>query len=184
VLKALLARDIDAAYSWNMKLDHSFFGPLHFVTPRMQVPVLPIFQNTLLNRMLTPARAYGFGVALGRAIASVEDDRRVVVIGSGGLSHWVGGPEHGRVSEEFDRTFLDHFAGNSPTDRAWLCDLEEDVINAEAGNGGQEVRNWLAVRGVLPEGRADVYYYEPLVPFIVGCGVAQVRPDEIMGPIS
>ena len=170
LLESVLEQGFEPSFSESMKLDHSFFGPLHFLTPGMDIPVVPIFQNCITPPFLTMARSYAFGQALGRAIAVSSLQRRVVIIGSGGLSHWIGGPEHGRLNPEFDQEFLRRYVEN---DVEWMTALTPD-IETLAGNGGQELRNWLTVRGALADGTARDLFYEPAYPWIVGVGVAEI----------
>jgi aromatic ring-opening dioxygenase catalytic subunit (LigB family) len=168
LLESLLRQGFEPSFSDSMRLDHSFFGPLHFLTPAMNVPVIPIFQNCIMRPFLTLARAYALGVALAAAITTSLSEKRIVIVGSGGLSHWIGGPKHGRLSPEFDREFLARFMAN---DVEWLTSQTDDLEQL-AGNGGQEIRNWLTVRGALAHGTAQELLYEPAYPWIVGVGVA------------
>jgi Catalytic LigB subunit of aromatic ring-opening dioxygenase len=93
--------------------------------------------------------------------------RRVAVLGTGGLSHWVGLPEMGRVNAEFDRWFIDTLADGQQTEIIARY-KKADELEAVAGNGGQEVRDWLAAAGAMPpEFHAKVLAYEPLP----GCGI-------------
>jgi hypothetical protein len=86
--------------------------------------------------------------------------------GTGGLSHWVGPPETGKVNAEFDRWFLDCLVegrGAEVTERYKKAEELEEV----AGNGGQEIRDWLAVAGAMPSRlKPRMLAYEP----ITGCG--------------
>lgn len=174
ILESVLEHGFEPAFSDSMRLDHSFFGPLHFLTPDLNVPVVPIFQNTLVYPLVTLRRAYEFGAAIARAIATNPTSKHVVIVGSGGLSHWIGGPQHGRLSPDFDRKFLERFTAN---DVDWLTGLT-DEIETLAGNGGQEIRNWLTIRGALADAHALEVYYEPAYEWIVGVGVAALSVRE------
>ena len=173
LLDGLYERGFEPAFSDDMRLDHSFMGPLHFITPDMNVPVVPIFQNCLASPFPTPARAYDFGAAIRSAVESLASAERVAVIGTGGLSHWIGVPEHGRLNPEFDRHFLERFAAG---DTGFLKGLTEAVITEELGNGGQEIRNWLTVRGCAHDFDVDVVYYEAITGWLVGAAAAILEP--------
>lgn len=172
VIDSLLSQGFEPSFSDGMRLDHSFMSPLHFVLPEMTVPIVPIFQNCITRPMLSTRRAYAIGQALRHAVETYPTNARVIIVGSGGLSHWLGGPEHGRVNAEFDREFLDRFG---KCEVEWLTGLGDDDIERLAGNGGHEVRNWLTVRGALPEGDVDVFYYQAIPEWFVGASVAEVR---------
>ncbi|MEV5848636.1 hypothetical protein AB0M32_42395 [Streptomyces sp. NPDC051985] len=176
VISSLLDDGFETCFSDEMRLDHSFFGPLHFLTPDMDVPVVPVFQNCITPPYPRLRRSFDLGGALARAVASGPDGLRVAIIGSGGLSHWLGGPEHGRLNPAFDEEFLTRFADE---DRDWLTHFTDDDVERLAGNGGHEIRNWLTVRGALPGGRTERHYYEPLHPWFVGAAVAKIFPEGV-----
>ena len=65
------------------------------------MPAVPLFINTFYPpNQPSVRRCFALGNALVDAIASWDEDVRVAVIGSGGMSHFV-------VDEELDRGFLD-----------------------------------------------------------------------------
>jgi 2,3-dihydroxyphenylpropionate 1,2-dioxygenase len=84
--RAVLAEGIDLAYSERMHVDHGFAQPLEILFGGIDaVPVVPVFINSVAEPLGPVSRARLLGQALGRAAAGL--DRRVLVIGSGGLSH-------------------------------------------------------------------------------------------------
>ncbi len=87
-----LAPGFDFAFSDEPWLDHSFLVPLHFLTPRLELPVVPVFTNCNSPPIPTAARFAQLGAHLARAIRSFPGERRVLVVGSGHLAHELGGP--------------------------------------------------------------------------------------------
>lgn len=86
LLSRLSARDIDAAISYSMTVDHGFSQVLTRLLGGLdRVPTLPIMVNTTARPQPRPRRARLLGAALGEILAA--DPRRVLVVGSGGLSH-------------------------------------------------------------------------------------------------
>jgi hypothetical protein len=118
-------------------------------------------------------------VAVGEALRTSKAHGRVMVVGSGGLSHWPGTAEHGRVNEQFDREFLRHFAAD---DLSWLSGLTTRDLFDNAGNGGQELRNWLALRGCLRGQAAEIDFYEPIPGWLVGWAVATMTAPAVKAP--
>jgi hypothetical protein len=116
--------------------------------------------------MPTPKRCFAFGQFLGKNLAGCE--KRVAVVATGGLSHWPGEAKHGKINIPFDRKFLDILISG---DRAKLSAYSHEEINLEAGSGGHEIRTWIALAGALPEWRAELLAYEPVVPWATGCGL-------------
>ena len=105
-----------------------------------------------------------------RAVESQTAAQRVVVLATGGLSHWVGLPESGDINEDFDREFLTRLADGAP-DR--LTSYAPDEIDA-AGNGAHEIRTWLVAAGAAGTG-FDVLAYEPVAEWLTGTAVAAAR---------
>jgi aromatic ring-opening dioxygenase catalytic subunit (LigB family) len=156
-----------------MRLDHSFFGPLHYLTPQMDLPVLPIFQNCIAEPMPSLSESHDFGRSLRTAIDRISQWNRLVLVGSGGLSHWIGGPEHSRVSSDFDQAFLSAFTSGNLNDYQKMSSSD---LELSAGNGGHEIRNWLTVRAAAPEFGVEVLIYRPIREWLVGFSAAILRP--------
>ena len=93
--------------------------------------------------------------------------QRVALIGTGGLSHWVGMPGMGRINADFDRWFLDRLSTGRADDVLSLTDAKLE----EAGNGAHEIRSWLTVAGAVGGKPARVLVYEPVSAWVTGMGV-------------
>jgi 2,3-dihydroxyphenylpropionate 1,2-dioxygenase len=84
--QAALANDIDIAVSYRMQVDHGCAQALDVLTGGIdRYPVVPVFINSVAPPMATCRRARLLGDAIGRYLAGM--DRRVLLIGSGGISH-------------------------------------------------------------------------------------------------
>ncbi|HEY1973464.1 MAG TPA: 3-carboxyethylcatechol 2,3-dioxygenase [Pseudonocardia sp.] len=84
--EAALAHDVDVAVSLGMEVDHGVAQPLERLLGGIDTrPVVPIFINSVAAPLGPLRRARLLGQAVGRYLATL--DRRVLVIGSGGLSH-------------------------------------------------------------------------------------------------
>jgi Catalytic LigB subunit of aromatic ring-opening dioxygenase len=159
--------DVDLAYAQEWKFDHGISVPLHFLTPRYDLPIVPVNINCQGPPLIPLKRAWAFGQALRRACDSVPE--RVAVIGTGGISHWPATPDSGKINEPWDREFLDHLLNNR---KDALLAYKDDQTWREAGQGGFEIRTFIAVAG-LTEGRTgELWFYAPIPIFAVGCTVA------------
>ncbi|MQA86050.1 MAG: hypothetical protein GEV03_15830 [Streptosporangiales bacterium] len=99
-------------------------------------PILPVFQNTCYPpNSPTPRRCVDLGHALGKAIDEWDQDARVAVIASGGLSHFV-------VDEEIDRTIL------GALERKDL-DTLRSLPRHRLYSATSESLNWVTLGGVL-----------------------------------
>jgi len=113
-------------------MPHGFAYVVKTLLDSAPVPLVPVFINTCYppNRP-TPRRCYDFGAAVRRAIDSFTSERRVLLVASGGLSHFV-------LDEELDRLLL---TGLDRDDRAIL----ESLPRLDSPTG--EIRNWIAASG-------------------------------------
>jgi 2,3-dihydroxyphenylpropionate 1,2-dioxygenase len=84
--QGVLNRGIDLTVSARMTVDHGFAQPLQVLFGGIdQVPVVPIFVNGVATPLGPVSRIRALGNAVGEAAA--ELDKRVLFLGSGGLSH-------------------------------------------------------------------------------------------------
>jgi aromatic ring-opening dioxygenase catalytic subunit (LigB family) len=159
-------QDVDVAFAEEWKFDHGIMVPLHFLTPRFDLPVIPVNINCQ-GPPLTPLhRAWAFGAALRRACDAVPE--RVALVGTGGISHWPATPDSGKVNEAWDREFLARWSRN---DRAALLDYSDAATYRDAGQGGFEIRTFIAVAAAA-RGAGEIRHYLPIPIFSVGCTVA------------
>jgi 2,3-dihydroxyphenylpropionate 1,2-dioxygenase len=106
---------VDLAYSYRMQADHGFTQPLALLAGDVaRYPVLPIFVNGAAHPA-PPIHRAGAG-ARGRAVLA-QDGRaeRVLILGSGGLSHDPPTPQMGKVPPEVEEFLI---AGRNPTAEA------------------------------------------------------------------
>ena len=159
-------RDVDVAFAEEWKFDHGIMVPLHFLTPSFDVPVVPANINCQGPPLTPLPRAWAFGEALRRAADAVPE--RIALVGTGGISHWPATPDSGKINEAWDREFLDRWTRN---DRAALLDYSDAQTYREAGQGGFEIRTFIAVAAAA-RGRGELRHYAPIPIFSVGCTVA------------
>lgn len=130
----------DLAHSSRLALDHGTNLPLSYLTPDYDLPVVPLIVNTVWSPMAPAERACLLGELLADYIEKEVGDQRVVLVGTGGISHWVGNERHGDMNEEFDRWFLEEMKSG---DYANMRTLSQERIE-EGGDGANEIRNWMA----------------------------------------
>lgn len=153
-----------------LDFDENFCVPLKHLDPEGRYPLVPVIVNGVNPPWPTPKRCYDFGRMIRRCVEARDDDLRVVVIGTGGLSHWVGLPESGQINVDFDRDFLARLEEGDP-DR--LVDYSGPEIDA-AGNGAHEIRTWLVAAGAAGTS-FEVLAYEPVPEWLTGTAVAAAR---------
>jgi 2,3-dihydroxyphenylpropionate 1,2-dioxygenase len=166
LVQALL-EDVDVAYAEEWKFDHGIMVPLHFLTPRYDLPVIPVNVNCQGPPLTPLKRAYEFGRALRRACDAQPE--RIALVGTGGISHWPATPDSGTINEAWDREFLARFLAN---DRAGLTSYSDEETLRDAGQGGFEIRTFLTVAGATEGATGELLFYAPIPIFAVGCTVA------------
>lgn len=168
-------QEVDISYSEEWKLDHGIMVPLYHLTPEFDLPIVPVNINCQSPPMAPLHRAY----ALGRAIRHAADrmSERIAVIGTGGISHWPCTPDTGTINEAWDREFLARWARN---DCAALIDYTDEAIYRDAGQGGYEIRTYIAAAGAAEGSHGEIWCYEPIPPYACGCviGVMNCNPPE------
>jgi len=170
-LIAEVMNDVDVAFAEEWKFDHGIMVPLHFLTPRFDLPVVPVNINCQGPPLTPLKRAWAFGAALRRACDAVPE--RIALVGTGGISHWPATPDSGKINEAWDRDFLDRWARN---DRDALLDYTDAATYRDAGQGGFEIRTFIAVAAAA-RGHGHIRHYAPIPIFSVGCTVATMAID-------
>jgi catalytic LigB subunit of aromatic ring-opening dioxygenase len=173
LLTAGLEAGFDFAYSYEIESWDELAVPLHFLLPTGDIPVVTIYTNCAAPPLPRPRRCREMGAFVGDFIRSRPTGERIALVATGGLSHWVGTPETGRINPDFDHHVLDHVARG---DVEPLARLTHEEIERDGGNGGQEIRNWIALLGAVPGWKGDVLAYEPVAEWITGCATVWVHP--------
>jgi protocatechuate 4,5-dioxygenase beta chain len=146
LIESLVHDEFDIATCQEMLVDHAFVVPMKLLWPDGRViPTIPIAINTVQFPLPSPARCFKLGKAIGRAIESFNKDHRVVVIGSGGLSHQLDGERAGFINRKFDLSCLEQIVH----DAASLTDMSVAELVLKAGVQGVELLNWLVMRGAM-----------------------------------
>ena len=159
---------VDTAHAEEWKFDHGIMVPLHFLTPNYDLPIIPVNINCQ-GPPLTPLhRAWEFGAALRRACDMVPE--KIALVGTGGISHWPATPDSGKINEAWDMEFLDRLMRN---DKAALLSYRDEETYLEAGQGGFEIRTYIAAAAAAGGPGTLQFYTAELPIFAVGCTVAR-----------
>jgi protocatechuate 4,5-dioxygenase beta chain len=118
-------------------------------------PVIPLAVNVVLFPPPTAHRCFMLGRAIRKAVESFPEDLRVVVMGTGGMSHQISGPRAGLINKKFDTAFLDNLSKNPKA----LTKISHVDLMREAGAEGIEMVMWLVMRGALDDKVDEVYRF-------------------------
>jgi aromatic ring-opening dioxygenase catalytic subunit (LigB family) len=161
-------RRLALAYLRHMQFDDGISVPLHYLSPAMATPVVPVTMNCTVPPIPTPERAYTVGTTLRAVLRDYPGDERIAVIATGGLSHEPGGPHYFWVDEEFDLWFLDLLAKGDHQALLRECTLER--MEAAGSGGTAELLAWILVLA-FTAGPAEVLAYMPAIAWRSGTGM-------------
>jgi hypothetical protein len=156
---AAIDAGFDMALVQKFSVDHSIAVPLHFLTPQMDVPVIPIFISAHVPPLPSARRCYELGQAVARAIESWSAPLRVAIMGSGSFSLEVGGPRmapgrsDGVPDPDWAGRVIRMMEGQ---DTQTLIAEATPRQLLKAGNVGGELLDWIAMLGAIGE-RKPVY---------------------------
>lgn len=148
VANRLVNEEFDMAVFQDRPLDHGCNSPLALMWPHEPAwpgAILPIAINVLQHPLPTAARCYKLGQAVRRAIESFPEDLKVVVVGTGGLSHQIHGERTGFNDTEWDEEFLRLFVEQPEV----LKGLTHAELIRRGGAESAEVIMWMAMRGAM-----------------------------------
>ena len=154
--ESLILDEFDMTLVNEMEVDHGLTVPLSVMFGQPEewpCPVVPIMVNVVQYPPPTGHRCYRLGQALRRAIESFPGGERVLVVGTGGMSHQLQAERAGLLNPEFDRQFMDLLVVD-PEAAAAIPHL--DYLR-EAGSEGIELVMWLIMRGALNPEVTEVY---------------------------
>jgi 3-O-methylgallate 3,4-dioxygenase len=161
LLADLMDNGFDPAYSKMTRYDgglgHAFARVLKFLLPDAGCRVVPIMVNTYFPPAPSAARCVQFGRALAAAIRRDRGTQRVVIVGSGGLSHT-------KIDERLDAEFLNSVKRN---DLASMAAMPAALFV----EGTSEILNWIATAAAADR-PGEILEYQPLYRSKTGVGCA------------
>jgi protocatechuate 4,5-dioxygenase beta chain len=163
LLEHLVDDGFDLTVFQELQVDHGLTVPLSVWTPdpgeAWPCPVIPLVVNVIQYPQPTAARCYALGQAIGRALASYDQEVTVGILGTGGMSHQLAGARAGFINPEFDAMWLEAIE----KDPAKLAALSREELIRLAGSEGIELIMWLIMRGAMNDRIARVHetYFVP-----------------------
>lgn len=148
IINSVSAEDFDLTTCQEMLVDHGFTVPMSLFWKNNtygNVRTVPVCINTVQHPFPSPARCFKLGQAIGRAVESYPKDLKVVILGTGGMSHQLDGERAGFINKKFDLMCMDKIV-HEPEILAKMSSIE---LVREAGAQGAEFILWLAMRGAL-----------------------------------
>jgi hypothetical protein len=154
--ESLILDEFDMTLVNEMKVDHGLTVPLSVMFGEPEAwpcRVIPLAVNVVQYPPPTGNRCYHLGQAIRRAVESYEGNERVVIFGTGGLSHQLQAERAGLINAEWDYHFLDQLVADpEATTKISHVDYMRD-----AGSEGIELVMWLIMRGAMSPTVREVY---------------------------
>lgn len=148
IAESLILDEFDMTIVNKMDVDHGLTVPLSLLfgqPAEWPCQVIPLAVNVVQYPPPTGNRCYNLGKAIRKAVESFPADLKVMVFGTGGMSHQLQGPRAGLINKDFDNNFLDRLID----DPVGLSKTPHIDYVREAGSEGIELVMWLIMRGAL-----------------------------------
>ena len=147
IINHLVEREFDIVTCQEMLVDHAFTLPIKLFWPEGGGPLtVPVCINTVQFPLPSARRCVALGRAVGEAVAAWDGDKKVVMIGSGGLSHQLDGQRAGFINKPFDLKFMQSMIDEPE----WATQYSIHELVEKTGTQGVELLNWLAARAAAP----------------------------------
>ena len=180
IAQSVILDEFDLTICNKMEVDHGMTVPMNLLFGKVDknshwpCPVIPLAVNVVMYPPPTGHRCFMLGKAIRKAVESYPEDLKVVIFGTGGLSHQISGPRAGLINSKWDKAFLD----NLSKDPQKLVKIPHVDYMREAGAEGIEMVMWLIMRGALDDKVDEVYrfYTVPASNTAVGHIILANRP--------
>jgi len=169
MVQSLVLDEFDLTIVNEMQVDHGLTVPLSLLYGQptaWPVRVIPLAVNVVQYPAPTGNRCYQLGKAIKKAVESWHEDLRVVIFGTGGMSHQIQGPRAGLINTPFDKAFLDGLT-RDPERLARIPPLE---YLRDAGAEAIELVMWLIMRGALGDDAREIYRFYHVPASSTGVG--------------
>jgi protocatechuate 4,5-dioxygenase, beta chain len=150
IAQSVIQQDFDLTIVNKMDVDHGLTVPLSLAFGKVDAwpcPVIPFAVNVVQYPVPSGQRCYNLGKAIRRAIESYDEDLKVQIWGTGGMSHQLQGPRAGLINREWDNAWMDKLI-KDPQAAAAVPHI--DYVR-EAGSEGIELVMWLIARGAMAD---------------------------------
>ena len=144
----LILDEFDMTIVNRMDVDHGLTVPLTLMFGQpvaWPCRIIPLAVNVVQYPPPTGRRCLNLGKAIRKAVEAYPEDLKVMVFGTGGMSHQLQGPRAGLINAAFDNAFMDRLI-DDPEGQALVPHI--DYVR-EAGSEGIELVMWLIMRGAL-----------------------------------
>lgn len=167
LVKHLIDNEFDITTCMRQEVDHGILTPMTMLfEPPWPLKVVALSINAVQHPLPTPRRCWKLGKALRQAVDAYDEDIKVVILGTGGLSHQTSGPGFGYVNPDWDQNFMDLIQTEPET----LAEYTHDEFMLLGGTESVEMQNWICMRGALGATVRTVFQHYS-APMLTGYGL-------------
>lgn len=148
IAESLIFDEFDMCMANEMPVDHGLTVPLSILYDQPDTwpcKVIPLCVNVIQYPQPLGKRCYALGKAIRKSVESYDEDLKVAILGTGGMSHQLQGERAGFINKEFDLSFLDDLTG----DPQRIIDIRHAEYLRDSGSEGAELVMWLIMLGAL-----------------------------------
>jgi protocatechuate 4,5-dioxygenase beta chain len=170
IAQSVIQDDFDLTIVNKMDVDHGLTVPLSLMCGQPTAwpcPVIPFAVNVVQYPVPSGRRCLTLGRAIRKAVESYDEDLKVQIWGTGGMSHQLQGPRAGLINAAWDKRFLDRLV----TEPEALAGTPHIEYVREAGSEGIELVMWFIARGAMsdkPPRQRHRFYHVPASNTAVG----------------
>jgi protocatechuate 4,5-dioxygenase, beta chain len=174
IAQSVIQDDFDLTIVNKMDVDHGLTVPLSLMCGEQDpvrgawpCPVIPFAVNVVQYPVPSGRRCFNLGRAIRKAVESYDEDLKVQIWGTGGMSHQLQGPRAGLINKAWDNRFLDRLIAEPEA----LAQVPHIEYVREAGSEGIELVMWLIARGAMSDNAPVVrhrFYHVPASNTAVG----------------
>ena len=169
IAQSLILDEFDITIMNEMEVDHGLTVPLTMMYGRPDewpCPVVPLAVNVVQYPAPLGRRCYALGKAVRKAIETYDQDLKVCVFGTGGMSHQLQHKRAGLINSKWDARFMDLLVNQPDVG----CEISHVEYMREAGSEGIELVMWYIMRGALNDNVEEMhrFYHVPASNTAVG----------------
>ena len=177
LVESLISDEFDLTVCQELGVEHGFLVPMNLCFEHgpdgWPVATVPLQVNVIQHPLPSGMRCFKLGQAIRRAVEQYPGSLKVVIMGTGGMSHQLQGKRFGHMNAAFDEAFLDRLE----SDPVGLAQMSHQELMEQAGAEAVELIMWHVMRGAMSPGarRVHRHYYAPMT---TGMGLITFEDDQ------
>ena len=177
--ETLIINEFDMCVMNKLDVDHGLTIPMNItcgLVDKWPFAVIPIAVNVVMFPVPSGDRCWRLGETIRKAVESFPEDLKVVVFGTGGMSHQIHGERSGMINTKFDMAFLNDLTKKPQR----LRKIKHEEYVTDSGAEGIEMVMWMTMRGALGDNVHEVYRHYHVPASNTAAALIVLETDEPM----